>query len=1364
MHRLAMRRCFSISGIVAVVALVATSAQAQLPSTRIYSVFPQGAQVGSTVDVTVTNGVDLEELNQLVFSHPGIKATHKTGNTFAVTVDAAVPPGIYEARAHGLYGTSNPRTFVVDTLPEILEDNNNATMELAKPVEIGTVVNGKSDGGADVDFYKVTAKKGQRILVDCASLRIDSKLQGELSLYSSTGRRLVRTIAQSNRFDPLLDFTIPADGDYFVRVADFLYGGGADYGYRLKIHAGPHIDFVLPPAGVPGSKAQYTIVGRNLPGGQPAGKSADGRHLQKLNVEITLPNTPEILDADRTLFDREAGIDGASYVFKGANGTSNAVTIGYAPTAPAAEVEPNDDPATSQKITVPGELAGIFSKTADLDRFEFEAKAGQVLWVDVFAQQLGSRADPYLMIDQVTKKDDGTETLTRRATVDDTVVNALDANLFDTNHDDISYRFAVPADATYRITLRDRYFEARGSDDLYYHLAIREETQDFRLVVIPPAPLQNVAAGYQTWSLSLRRGDNLHVQVAAIRRHGFDGTIDVTATGLPTGISCKGASIGPGENNAWLVFTAAEDSKPVVQQSVQITGAARIEDLAKVKAVDDLDKQIVALVANVPKLADALQKTVDPKDKAAAARKVADDKATADAAIVKTATDAKTEADKVVADAQAAQKKADDAKAAADKAVTDITNAQKVTQAATDAAKKNLTDAQSAEKVAADAKTAADKAAADAQAAATQAQAALDAAKKAAEADKDNADLAKKATEAEAAKKAADDVLATATVAQTAAVKVFTDSQAATVAATTAAAAAEKANAAALVNVKTAADAKTAADQTSTAAAQATQKATVEQAKTVQTLAQATATFKQSEAAQKTAVAEDDKALAAFNAATKAKTDGDALVATKNSEVATARKARDAAAKNVTRDARTATIVWNGTAQQSAVSRLTRGLAVSVMDEAAPYQVTTDVHREVLNHNGQLLIPVKLTKRNGFDNKITLNVQNLPKNAQFQKQDIEKGQDTALLRLFMPNNVAEGSYTIFLQCQGQVSYSRNPERVDRAKTAQEEAVKALAVATETAKTSATAATAGAKGLTDAMNAQKATLTALTAAQKKVTDSQAAEKTAADAKAAADKAATDAKTAADAAQKALDEAKKAADADATNQDLAKKATDADAAKKAADTALTTAVAAQTAATKVLTDAQAATKAATDAAAVATKANEDALAAVKVATDAKTKADADKKTADDNLKAVTAAKTAADAEFTAATAAAKAANLNYFPPSTPIIVTVKKGAFTLAAAPAGGGALKRGAKLEVKVTVTRINGFTGPVTVNLGLPPAATGLTAAPVTIPADQNEATLVVNAGGDATEGAIQYAVVHGTADWDGPTSADQPVTITVAK
>ncbi|MFP6764473.1 MAG: hypothetical protein VB858_12675 [Planctomycetaceae bacterium] len=1244
MYRFATRRCFGLVMLSALSVMTAGPAIAQLPTTRIYSLFPQGAQAGTSIDVTVTNGADLDELQQLIFNHPGITAEHKTGNTFAVKVDAGVPVGIYEARANGLYGTSNPRCFVVGSLPEINEDNNNASMELAKPAAINTVINGKSDAAADVDFYRVPAKKGQRLLIECSALRIDSRFSGEISLYNSSGRRLSRAIAKFNRHDPLLDITIPADGDYFIRAADFLYGGSADHGYRLTIHTGPHIDYVLPPVGIAGTKSRYTLVGRNLPGGQPAGTASDGRDLQKLEVDITLPNTPETLGSGRVLFDREAAIDGIAYVYSGPNGASNPVIIGFASSVPAPETEPNDEPAGSQKITVPADIAGTFSKRSDLDRYEFDAKAGQVFWVDVTAQQLGSTADPYLVIDQVTKKEDGTETLTRRAAVDDTAVNAVDANLFNTNHDDVSYRFAVPADATYRITLRDRYFEARGYDDLFYHLAIREEVPDFRLLVIPPAPLQNVAAGYQTWSLCLRRGDNLHVQVAAVRRHGFNGTIDISAQGLPAGVTCKGASIGPGQNNATLIFTAAETLQPVVQQPVKIIGAGRIEDSSTVKAVTDLEKALTAAVAALPKLSTALQATVDPKNKAEAARKVADKKAVDDAAIVKTATDAKSAADKTLADAQAAQKVATDAKTAADAAVT--------------------------------------------------------------EANKGTDDAAKKAAQ-------------------------------------------EKA---------------TGAAQTLTQATQATQKATAEQQKANQTLTQATAVLAKSTAAQKVAVAAHDKALAAFNKATTASADGEANATGKKTELATARQARDAAAKNVTREARSATVVWNGTAQQETVARLTHGLSVSVMAESAPYQVTTEVYKEVLNHNRQLLIPVKLTKRNGFDNKITLNVQNLPKNAQFAKQDIEKGKDSALLRLFVPPNVAEGTYTLFVQCQGQVSYQRNPARVDRAKKAQDDAVKVLAMATEAAKKATTGATAAAKSLTDATAAQKATETALTAARKKLTDAQAAEKKAAATRAATDTAVTAAQTAATQAQKAIDEAKKAAEADKENSDLAKAVTTAETAGKTASQTLTAATTAQATATKGLTAAQAATKAATATIANSEKTNTEALAKVKTATDAKSKADAMKAAADAAQKTATTDKANVDKEHKAATDAAKAKNINYFPPSTPNVVTVRKAAFTLATVVAGGGNLKRGAKLEVKVTVNRINGFTGPVTVNLGLPPGSEGLSATPVTIPADQKEATLVVNAAGNATEGAIQYAVVHGTADWDGPTSADQPVTIKVAK
>jgi hypothetical protein len=48
------------------------------------------------------------------------------------------------------------------------------------------------------------------------------------------------------------------------------------------------------------------------------------------------------------------------------------------------------------------------------------------------------------------------------------------------------------------------------------------------------------------------------------------------------------------------------------------------------------------------------------------------------------------------------------------------------------------------------------------------------------------------------------------------------------------------------------------------------------------------------------------------------------------------------------------------------------------------------------------------------------------------------------------------------------------------------------------------------------------------------------------------------------------------------------------------------------------------------------------------------------------------------------------------------------------------------------VKRQNGFAGPVTLTLPLPPNVTGVKAEPVTIPADQTAGTLIIDAAGDA--------------------------------
>src|SRR6266571_9257942 len=264
---------------------------AQLPAARLSSVFPPGGRINSTVEVSVA-GADLDELNQLRFSDPNITASGKTSqaadqaeaNKFVVSIASNVPPGTYEVRAIGRFGVSNPRTFVVGDQPETIAPPTNHAAASATEITLGTMVNGRATPNA-ADYFKFAARKGQRLLAECSAQVIDSRLEPVLVLYDADGRELER-----NRRGGLLDFTSTQDAQLVLQTHDITFRGGEEYPYRLAITSGPHLDFILPPAGLPGSKTNYTLFGRNLPGGKPAKDFVlDGKPLEQLSVEIELP-------------------------------------------------------------------------------------------------------------------------------------------------------------------------------------------------------------------------------------------------------------------------------------------------------------------------------------------------------------------------------------------------------------------------------------------------------------------------------------------------------------------------------------------------------------------------------------------------------------------------------------------------------------------------------------------------------------------------------------------------------------------------------------------------------------------------------------------------------------------------------------------------------------------------------------------------------------------------------------------------------------------------------------------------------------------------------------------------------------------
>ena len=218
-------------------------------------------------------------------------------------------------------------------------------------------------------------------------------------------------------------------------------------------------------------------------------------------------------------------------------------------------------------------------------------------------------------------------------------------------------------------------------------------------------------------------------------------------------------------------------------------------------------------------------------------------------------------------------------------------------------------------------------------------------------------------------------------------------------------------------------------------------------------------------------VADAEAKVTAATAALKTTTDARAAAEQKVNEtkaaVQQADAAKNAAAREVTHPVRYGTVVWGAAAANlPGDARVAQSLELSVMEEPSPYQLTTDVHRVEANHNRQILVPVKITRRNGFEQPVNITVQGQPQNAQVENKAIPKEKAEELYRFFIPPNAPVGTYVTYLTGQAAVSYRKNPAKADRAKAELDAAEQAANAAAEVLKTTTATRDAAIKKATD----------------------------------------------------------------------------------------------------------------------------------------------------------------------------------------------------------------------------------------------------------------------------------------------------------
>jgi len=493
-----------------------------LPLPRLLTTMPMGGRAGTTVDVTVA-GAHCDGAGELRFSHPGLTAVPKRADdgavvpdVFVVTIAADVPTGAYEAALVAPAGCSSSRVFSVGMLPEIVQPTAPQDGGPAD-IAVGSIVNGVARPQA-IDVYRCEARAGRRLLVECAAPGIDSRMQPVVVVATADGRDLV-----VERRGGVLDFTPPADGPLLVKVHDLCFRGGREFFYRLVVQ-------------------------------EAAADAEPIRHPVAAGV-ASYSWPPVGLAASPTRIESDAGdAEGAGRI---------------------------------ERIDLPCDIGGRFFPAADVDTFEFTATAGDVWWIEVASQRLGAPTAPAAAVVRVVADEAGERLVDVLELAEiaapikpSSNFYSYDGPPYDAGSPDLLGRLAIEETGTYRISLRDRFGGTRSEPRSVWRMVIRRGQPDFAIVGWGlHMELRNGDRNDLSKPAALRRGSTVAVEVAAFRRDGFDGPIDLDVEGLPSGVTARGVRIPSGKTRGLVFLTAAIDAA-VPPTPLRIVGRATVEDAA----------------------------------------------------------------------------------------------------------------------------------------------------------------------------------------------------------------------------------------------------------------------------------------------------------------------------------------------------------------------------------------------------------------------------------------------------------------------------------------------------------------------------------------------------------------------------------------------------------------------------------------------------------------------------------------------------------------------------------------------------------------------------------------------------------------
>lgn len=512
-------------------------------------------------DLDEKSAADLANLRLMLFN-PKKQANAQIAEQveLEITIDQDAPVGNRELRLGTPAGLTNPVRFQVGTLAEVREEDIWSTAEPEpKVLQLPTLVNGRIMPG-EVDRFRLEVRQGMRLLVRAQARElvpyiadaVPGWFQTAIALRDSQGNELA--YADDYRFhpDPVIFHEVPQDDVYTLEVRDALYRGRDDFVYRIAVGELPFVTHAFPLGAQVGSVAEVSLSGWNLP-------------MRRLPLDTR--------DGDESLRWVELGheeglVSRVAYV----TGTLPEVT----------EKEPNDKPSDAQLVELPLTINGLIASPGDVDRFRFNARAGDELVAEVLARRLNSPLDSALAL-----VDPSGSLAASNDDFDDRTAGLI------THQADSYLRAKIPQDGEYQIALRDT--QHQGGEAFAYRLRLSAPLPDFAVRVVPS-------------SISVSPGGSASLMAYAIRKDGFEGDIKISMVQAPPGFELRDARVPAGSDSSQVrlvapgsgvggVFALRLVARAVVQGAEVTRPVVPAEDMMQAFAYRHLVPQEELLVA-----------------------------------------------------------------------------------------------------------------------------------------------------------------------------------------------------------------------------------------------------------------------------------------------------------------------------------------------------------------------------------------------------------------------------------------------------------------------------------------------------------------------------------------------------------------------------------------------------------------------------------------------------------------------------------------------------------------------------------------------------------------------------------------------